>query len=64
MGRLVDFHVTLAFSLQNYGAGFLIFMGPWPSTPQKRLGRFVEFHVALAFVLQIAGASFLMFMGP
>jgi hypothetical protein len=30
----VDFHVTLAFGLQIVGAGFLIFMGPWPSTPR------------------------------
>jgi len=31
LGRFVDFHVTLAFRFQIYGAGFLIFMGPWPS---------------------------------
>jgi len=35
LGRFVDFHVTLAFSFQIAGAGFLIFRGPWPSTPRS-----------------------------
>jgi hypothetical protein len=40
LGRFVDFHVTLAFSLQSARAGFLIFTGSWPSDSQpKCLGR-------------------------
>jgi len=35
LGRIVDLHVTLAFSLHSSGAGFLIFMGPWRSTPRS-----------------------------
>jgi len=35
LGRFVDLHVTLAVSLHIAQARFLIFMGPWPSTPRS-----------------------------
>jgi hypothetical protein len=60
----VDFHVTLDFNLQSFGAGFLIFMGPWLSAPKSALGWFVDFHVTLAFSVQSAWAGSLIFMGP
>jgi len=35
LGRFVEIHVTLAFSLQIAGADLLIFMGPWHSIPRS-----------------------------
>ena len=57
LGRFVDFHVTLAFSFQIPWAGFLIFMGPWPSTPRSSWAGLLVFMSHLPSASKLLGQA-------